>query len=236
MEDVNCWLEKFEECSYSNKLLTKLLLLNKTSDNKIDITEVKKAIYYARKYHGEQKRQSGEPYYSHPIEVAFMVSDYLLRTDILVTSILHDVLEDTKMTFEMIKAIFGERVANQVMDLTRIKGDGNKISSEAMVNSLWLQKKYDLLFIKEMDRLHNMRTIGFKSSEKAGKISRETLGAFLVLAAYLGLNNVEEELRQLCAHLLAPNKAHLQKKRTFNENNHLPSLAFQNGLDHKKNL
>jgi len=141
MEDVNCWLEKFEECSYSNKLLTKLLLLNKTSDNKIDITEVKKAIYYARKYHGEQKRQSGEPYYSHPIEVAFMVSDYLLRTDILVTSILHDVLEDTKMTFEMIKAIFGERVANQVMDLTRIKGDGNKISSEAMVNSLWLQKK-----------------------------------------------------------------------------------------------
>ncbi len=236
MEDVNCWLEKFEECSYSNKLLTKLLLLNKTSDNKIDITEVKKAIYYARKYHGEQKRQSGEPYYSHPIEVAFMVSDYLLRTDILVTSILHDVLEDTKMTFEMIKAIFGERVANQVMDLTRIKGDGNKISSEAMVNSLWLQKKYDLLFIKEMDRLHNMRTIKIKSPEKANKISRETLGAFLVLAAYLGLNNVEEELRQLCAHLLAPNKTHLQKKRTFNENDHLPSLAFQNGLDHKKNL
>ena len=85
-----------------------------------------------------------------------------------------------------------------------------------------------------MDRLHNMRTIKVKSPEKAAEIGKETLNTFLALAAYLGLKNVEEELKQLCAGLLAPDKIYLQKKRTFNENDHLPSLAFQNGLDQKK--
>ena len=68
MKDINCWEAKFEACIYSDKLLNKLLLLNKQASNKIDFTEVRKAIYYAKKYHGAQKRQSGEPYYSHPLE------------------------------------------------------------------------------------------------------------------------------------------------------------------------
>ncbi len=188
----------FESCKYSDRLLDKLALINENSSDKIDILEVKKAIYYARKYHGNQKRQSGEPYYSHPLEVAYMISDYLFRTDIIVTSILHDTIEDTELTFEMIESIFGKLVASQVEDLTRIKENNRKISSAEVVESLWLQKKYDVLLIKQFDRLHNMQTIGVKSPDKIKKITKETIGTFIVLAAYLGIRNIEEELLSSC--------------------------------------
>ena len=90
MEDISFWKSNFETCYYSERLLNKVTLLNETSASKVDITEVKKAIYYARKYHGKQMRESGEPYYSHPLEVAYMVSDYIFKTDIIVASILHN--------------------------------------------------------------------------------------------------------------------------------------------------
>lgn len=201
MQDDKRWWTKFDSCKYSNRLLDKLLLLNedKSKEDKIDISKVQKAIYYAKKYHGDQKRQSGEPYYSHPFEVAYMISDYLFRTDIIVTSILHDTIEDTELTFEMIRKLFGEVIAHQVMDLTRITGgDGRKISSAEMVGFLFEQKKYDLLLIKQFDRLHNMQSIGAKSPEKIKKITEETIGTFTVLAAFLGIRSIEEELIQSC--------------------------------------
>ena len=117
---------------------------------------------------GAQKRQSGEPYYSHPLEVAYMVAEHRFTTDVLVTSILHDTIEDTELTKEMIDYIFGFTIASQVEDLTRIKIDG-KISVAEMVKSLWFQNKKDLLLIKYFDRLHNMRTINAKSPEKIQK-------------------------------------------------------------------
>ena len=154
-------------CKYSIKLIEKLKLLD--TENKLDFKLINKAIYYAKKYHGTQKRESGEPYYSHPLEVAYMISDYLFRTDIIITSILHDTIEDTDLTFEMIQTEFGSLVASQVSDLSRIKVAGKKISSAELVKSLWLQKKYDQLLIKLFDRLHNVLTIHARSPEKQKK-------------------------------------------------------------------
>jgi (p)ppGpp synthase/HD superfamily hydrolase len=108
MENDNNWQAKFEPCPYSTRLLDKLLVLNEQA--KFELTAIKKAIYYAKIYHG--KRQSGEPYYSHPLEVAYLIADYLFRTDIIITSILHDTLEDTTLTFEMIEHSFGIVIAN----------------------------------------------------------------------------------------------------------------------------
>lgn len=94
---------------------------------------------------------------------------------------------------------FGEVIAHQVIDLTRITGgDGRKISSAEMVGFLFEQKKYDLLLIKQFDRLHNMQSIGAKSPEKIKKITEETIGTFTVLAAFLGIRSIEEELIQSC--------------------------------------
>ena len=122
-------------CMYSNRLMNKLNVLNQKVHSKVDLVEIDKAIYYARKYHGTQMRQSGEPFYSHPLEVAYMISDYLFRTDIIVTSILHDCIEDTLLTKEMIVKEFGYKIANQVEDLTRVKND-KKISSAEIVKIL----------------------------------------------------------------------------------------------------
>ena len=146
---------------------------------------------------GAQKRQSGEPYYSHPLEVAYMVAEHRFTTDVLVTSILHDTIEDTELTKEMIDYIFGFTIASQVEDLTRIKIDG-KISVAEMVKSLWFQNKKDLLLIKYFDRLHNMRTINAKSPEKIQKTASETIEIFLILASYLEMSKTELELKTLC--------------------------------------
>jgi (p)ppGpp synthase/HD superfamily hydrolase len=234
MKDINDWQAKFEPCQYSDRLINKLLLLNKAANNPVDIQEVKKAIYYAKKYHGDQKRKSGEPYYSHPIEVAYMVSDYLFRTDIMVTSVLHDTIEDTALTFEMIMEIFGALIANQVMDLTRVKPEG-KISASAIVDSLFKQKKYEVLLIKQFDRLHNMQTIAGVETPK--KIIEETLLSFITLSEYLKIPMVKKELIKLCYQALGIT-APLQADCELISENNRQSLSpiFQNEIARIKSL
>ncbi len=124
MEDLSRWKEKFESCVYAKKLLDKLEYLNTKVNNPIAISEVKKGIYYARKYHGLQMRKSGDPYYSHPIEVAIMLAEFtamevpkLYIAVMLQAALLHDTIEDTKLTEEMIAEIFNQEVAKHVEGL-----------------------------------------------------------------------------------------------------------------------
>jgi len=235
MNDLYCWETKFKSCCYSERLLTKLLLLNETAKQKIDILEIKKAIYYARKYHGSQKRQSGEPYYSHPLDVAYMVADHRLTTDVLVTCILHDTIEDTVLTKEMITTIFDSSIANQVEDLTRIKKD-RKISSAEMVELLWQQKKGELLLIKYFDRLHNMQTISAKSPKKIKQITEETLKEFIILGIWLGtiipeMVEMENFTTKLCYKYLSIKFRLLKNQKTFGEDSfQLVFPDFQNDL------
>ena len=147
MEDIDDWQSKLQPCTYSNRLLDKILSKNETAEHQVDIIEVKKAIFYAKKYHGDQLRKSGEPYYSHPLEVAYKVSDYLFKTHMIVVSILHDTIEDTELTFSMIESIFSQEIASNVDDLTRIKAD-QKISAAELIETLWTEKKYDLVLVK----------------------------------------------------------------------------------------
>ncbi|SPM46204.1 (p)pGpp hydrolase [Orientia tsutsugamushi] len=111
---------------YSESLLNKLFETNARFNTKIDLDKVEKAIFYAQKYHGQQKRDTGELYYTHPLEVAYMVADYSFETDTIITAILHDTLEDTKLTKERIRYEFGANIAEQVSDLTRVRDIGRK--------------------------------------------------------------------------------------------------------------
>ena len=203
---------KMLPCIYSKKLLNKLYQINidLNDEFKINIQEIEKAIIYAKYYHGDQKRDSGEPYYSHPLEVAYMVSDHLPKTDIIITAILHDTIEDTILSKDKIAEVFGTKIAEQVSDLTRIKADGVKISSAQMLEELWIEKKKDLLLIKLFDRLHNMQTIEAKSSEKRQKISKETLNSFILLPACLTNQTIEDELIKLLSFL------HIKQYKTKN--------------------
>jgi len=190
------------KCYYTERLLKKLVHLNSIYEGKICINLINQAISYAKKCHEGQFRNSGEPYYTHPLEVAYMVADYCIKTDVLVTAILHDTIEDTEATKYTIADLFGMKIAQNVVDLTRIKENDTKITSAELVDNLFEEKKYDLLLVKQFDRLHNMKTLGAKSPEKKQKTIKETVYAFIVLSAYLGLRNVEEEISFLCSNTL----------------------------------
>lgn len=133
----------------------------------------------------------------------------------------------------MIQTEFGLLVASQVVDLSRIKVVGKKISSAEMVESLWLQKKYDLLLVKLFDRLHNIQTIGVKSPEKIYKIAEETISAFLVLAVYLNITDAEKEIIQLCSKYINPNLLDEDHLHPFGSDQNLLALISQNDLNRK---
>ncbi|AAY61289.1 Guanosine polyphosphate pyrophosphohydrolases/synthetases homolog [Rickettsia felis URRWXCal2] len=212
MKDLSSWKEKFEVCVYAKKLLDKLEYLNTKVKNPVDIEEVKKGIYYARKYHGSQMRQSGDPYYSHPIEVAYMFVQFvaeeapkLYNAIMLQAALLHDTIEDTELTEEVITTIFGLEVAKHVEGLTRVKPYG-KITAKESLNLLIKQKRYNIALIKLFDRIHNVQTLGAKSLEKAQKIIEETITDFLVVAARLEIHSIEEKLFNICNEFIKGNK------------------------------
>ena len=170
-------------CEYQIKLISKLGSLFRSGGK--DFEQINNAIAWAKKYHAGQYRQSGEPFYSHPLEVACMVAEYLPKTELIVTSILHDIVEDTEVTIAMIHLEFGPVVSLMVDQLTRDRANGIKISCEMLLsNALQMQQK-DVLIIKIFDRIHNLQTLDAKSTEKQIKTIQETLENFIVIAMYL---------------------------------------------------
>ena len=185
-------------CSYSIRLIDKLKSLD--TKNVLNFDLINKAIYWARKYHGEQKRKSGEAYYTHPLEVAYMISEYKLKTDVIVVSILHDIVEDTEVTIEMIQGTFGARIAEMVDRLTRDRPNGTKLSVEQVLNNAYQLKDKEVLIIKLFDRLHNIQTLNSINLEKVEKKIKESLKYFLITAMDIELSSEYiKELVDLCA-------------------------------------
>ena len=153
-----------EPCQYSVRLIDKL----KSSDTKniLNFDLINKAIYWAKKYHGNQKRKSGEAYYTHPLEVAYIISEYKLKTDVIVASILHDIIEDTEVTAGMILDNFSWRITEMVDRLTRDRPDGSKLSVKQILNNAYEFKDEEVLLIKLFDRLHNLNTLDAITAEK----------------------------------------------------------------------
>jgi len=248
MEDIKHLESKFQPCEYSDKLLNIIDLLNKTARVPVNILEIKKACYYAREYHGTQLRKSGAPYYSHPLEVAYLFVKYVgnnmqkyYTTELIVIAILHDVMEDTELTYEMIVEIFDKLVASGVQDLTRIK-DSVKHEAWETLDCLHLQNKIGILYVKLFDRLHNARTLNFMSPAKQLKIAGETYDHFILYAECLGLHDLNNELIDICSLYLdgiKPNPLeYSQKTKIFSSRDNLLllSLGFQNDLSQNQNL
>ena len=183
-------------CYYSNRLIAKLELLD--VKNQLDFILINKAIYWAKKYHDGQFRKSGEPFYTHPLEVAYMVVDYNLTTNVTVASILHDIVEDTEVTIGMIVDGFSWRIAEIVDRLTRDRTDGSKLTVEEILNNAYKKNDKEVLLIKIVDRLHNMQTVQAKSPEKMKKTTKETLVNFLALSEIMDMPTLSDALYNLC--------------------------------------
>lgn len=176
----------------------------------IDEAKIKKAIEFAVKYHGMQQRESGAPYYSHPLEVAEIIAEMRLDTDSIVTAILHDTIEDTDLTLEEIEQNFGKDVAklvDSVTKLTKIKFHEDNARQAENFRKLLIALSDDIrvLLIKLADRLHNMRTIDFISNqEKKKRIALETLELYAPLSERIGMQQIKTELQDICFGILNP--------------------------------
>ncbi len=185
-----------------------------------------RAYVYAMKAHGTQTRASGDPYFSHPLEVAAILTDLKLDDATIVAALLHDTIEDTEATRSEIDHIFGPEIGALVEGLTKLKRL-ELVSREAKqaenLRKLLLAISDDVrvLLVKLADRLHNMRTLEFVPPASRQRIAEETLDIYAPLAGRMGMHEMREELEDLSFHSLDPEAYTVVKQR-------LDSLAERN--------
>ncbi len=187
-----------------------LVELVKSYDPKADEAALDRAYVYSMKAHGSQLRASGDPYFSHPVEVAGLLAQMKLDTASIITGLLHDTVEDTVATLDDIERLFGPeigRLVDGVTKLSRIELQSDKTKQAENFRKLVLAMSEDIrvLLVKLADRLHNMRTLHFiKSDDKRRRIARETMDIYVPLAERIGMHRMKDELEDLAFHELHP--------------------------------
>ena len=179
-------------------------LVERVQKYKPDVNEalLNKAYVYAMQKHGQQKRASGDPYISHPLEVAAILTEMRLDESTIAVALLHDTIEDTTATRQEIDDLFGEDIGALVEGLTKIKKLDlvtKKAKQAENLRKLLLAISDDVrvLLVKLADRLHNMRTLDHMSAEKRARISEETMDIYAPLAGRMGMQDMREELENL---------------------------------------
>ncbi|MBW1998856.1 MAG: bifunctional (p)ppGpp synthetase/guanosine-3',5'-bis(diphosphate) 3'-pyrophosphohydrolase, partial [Deltaproteobacteria bacterium] len=194
---------------------------------KADTTLVEKAYVYSAKVHQGQVRLSGEPYLSHPLEVAYILTRMKLDVISVVAGLLHDTLEDTDTELPEIERLFGKETANIVDGVTKISkmkfGSHEERQAENMRKMiLAMATDIRVIMVKLADRLHNMETLGFQPPEKQRAIARETLDIYAPLAGRLGIYWLKSNLEDLCLYYLEPEiyekiKTEIAERKGFRE-------------------
>ena len=166
-----------------------------------DLDIVKRAYIYSARVHEGQVRLSGEPYLSHPLEVAGILADMKLDPESIAAGLLHDVIEDTSATPEEIKDLFGPEILHIVAGVSKLSGltfDSSRARHAESIRKMFLAMADDIrvILIKLADRLHNMRTLQFHSSDKRREIAQETLDIYAPIAARLGIYWIKNELEE----------------------------------------
>lgn len=182
--------------------------------NKNDLKLIKKAIDYAVEKHDGQNRKSGEPYITHPLNVAITVLDWTLDAQTICGALLHDVVEDTNSTIDEIQEIFGDEISFLVEAVTKVSTFSNTNRSVQAYNKnnlsyllqvfMSMAKDIRVMFIKIADRLHNMLTIDALKIEKQKKIAYETQEIYANIAGRLGMFETKTKLLDLCFKVLEP--------------------------------
>jgi len=206
----------------SEELLSKIQSYNKFSS----IGPLSKAFNFAIEAHKNQKRMSGAPYVVHPVAVADILAELKLDSATIITGLLHDTIEDTKITYGVVLKEFGKEVADLVDGVTKISALEEKAVDNSQAENfrkliLATSKDIRVLLVKLADRLHNMRTINaLKSEEKKNRIAKETMEIYAPLAERMGMNLIRDELEDLSFSILN-NKARtlITERLKFIKNN-----------------
>ena len=200
------------------------------SYNKEEVEFISKAYDYADNLHKGQYRQSGEPYISHPLNVAYILAEMHADKDTICAGLLHDTLEDTYIKKEDISHEFNQDVANLVDGVTKLakmnfssKLDQNNANTRKIITGITNDVR--IIIIKLADRLHNMRTLEFKSEFKQKENAIETMEIFVPLAYYIGAYRIKSELEDLSLRYLKPDVyKDLEERKLRIENDSKDSL------------
>ena len=186
-------------------------LIERVQKYKPDVNEalLNRAYVYAMQKHGKQKRASGDPYFSHPLEVAAILTDMRMDESTIAVALLHDTIEDTNATRDEIDQLFGEDIGRLVEGLTKIKKldlVSKRAKQAENLRKLLLAISDDVrvLLVKLADRLHNMRTLNHVPPEKRVRISEETMDIYAPLAGRMGMQWMREELEELAFQNINP--------------------------------
>jgi GTP pyrophosphokinase len=173
------------------------------------IDKIEKAYYFAAKAHQGQKRSSGEPYITHPTEVAISLAEMHLDLSTVMTGLLHDTVEDTGVTLEQIETEFGKDVAELVDGVTKLSKITFRTTEEKQAENfrkmiIAMAKDIRVILVKLADRLNNMRTLKHLAADKQQRIAQETLDIYAPIANRLGIGWMKIELEDLCLRYLHP--------------------------------
>ncbi|TAN71685.1 MAG: bifunctional (p)ppGpp synthetase/guanosine-3',5'-bis(diphosphate) 3'-pyrophosphohydrolase, partial [Gallionella sp.] len=176
-----------------------------------DVEHVRAAIEFSRTAHQGQTRQSGDPYITHPIAVARILTTLHLDVQAIISALLHDVVEDTEITTVQVAEKFGKPVADLVDGLSKLERVQFETREDAQAENfrkmlLAMARDVRVILIKLADRLHNMRTLESMSRDKCERIARETMEIYAPIANRLGLNDIYRELQDLSFKYLHPNR------------------------------
>jgi len=204
-------IESLQEFLSPEQLYNDLIVRVRKYHPSDDITLIEKAYNIANVAHKDQLRKSGEPYIIHPLYVAIILADLEMDKETIVAGILHDVVEDTIMTYDEIAEMFGSDVANLVDGVTKLGrlefAGGDKLEEQAEnLRKMFLAMAKDIrvIMIKLADRLHNMRTLKHMRPEKQQEKARETLDIYAPIAQRLGISKIKVELDDLSLKYLEP--------------------------------
>lgn len=182
----------------------------KRYDPEADEAMINRAYVFSVQKHGSQKRASGDPYFSHPIEVAGILTDFNLDDQTIVTALLHDTIEDTLVTYDEIEGAFGPDVARMVDGVTKLSkieamSENERAAENLRKFLLAMSDDIRVLLVKLADRLHNMRTLHFiKNPDKRRRIARETMDIYAPLAERIGMYDFMREMQLLAFREIEP--------------------------------
>ena len=196
-----------------DKLLDDLITAIKKNTKNLSVGQIKNAYLFAKEAHNGQMRHSGEPYIIHPVAVAKILLELGMDTQTIIAGLLHDVLEDTPVSFETLEKEFTQEVAYLVNGVTKLSIMKYTSRTEAQmenIRKMFLAMAHDIrvIIIKLADRLHNMRTIKYVKPSKQRLKAYETMELYAPIAHRLGMSNVKEELEAISIKVLDPYACH----------------------------
>ncbi|MCT8158825.1 RelA/SpoT family protein [Pseudoruegeria sp. SHC-113] len=186
-----------------------LIALVRNYNPDTDAEKIRRAYAYGMQMHEGQFRRSGEPYFTHPVAVAAILTEQRLDDATIITALLHDTIEDTKSTYSEVAEMFGVEVAELVDGVTKLtnlqlSSTGSKQAENFRKLFMAMSKDLRVILVKLADRLHNMRTIKAMNPEKQAQKARETMDIFAPLAGRMGMHWMREELEDLAFRVLNP--------------------------------